>query len=126
LQFEAPTTWQIWEDMGMKWDSTLSYDDEPGFRTGCCYSYSVFNFLTRQKLNLREKSLIVMDAALVLRKRGLGKKELQEYVIRLVNQVKKHQGEFVFLWHNSCFNVPEWEPYQEIYSSVLGYLKESA
>jgi len=41
LRFEIPTTWQIWEDAGMKWDSTLSYANKEGFRCGVCYEYSV-------------------------------------------------------------------------------------
>ena len=52
LRFEIHATWQIWEDANMEWDSSLSYADKEGFRCGVCYPYSVFDILTRNKLNL--------------------------------------------------------------------------
>ncbi len=65
LRFEVPTTWQIWEDNNMKWDSTLSYADKEGFRCGASYEYSVFNILTRKKLKLKEMPLEVMEVTMV-------------------------------------------------------------
>lgn len=49
----------------MEWDSTLSYADKEGFRCGVCYSFSVFNFLQRKKLMLKERLLIVVEMSLV-------------------------------------------------------------
>ena len=65
LRFEVPTTWQIWEDNNMKWDSSMSYHDSAGFRSGVCYPYNVFNILTRKELNLVEKPLTVMEGSFV-------------------------------------------------------------
>jgi hypothetical protein len=126
LQFEAPVTWKIWDEMGMKWDSTLSYDDETGFRTGCCYSYPTFNFLERKKLKLKERPLIIMDKALVLQHSEKPYKELEERSRFLIDKVRKYKGEFVLLWHNSCFNVSEWKPYEDLYVSIVDYLKKAA
>ena len=100
LRFEVPATWQIWEDGKMKWDSTLSYADNVGFRCGTCYPFPVFNILERKKLNLYEKPLIIMDCTLFdYQKLTLKKaKILYEY---LINKVKQFKGEFVLLWHNS-------------------------
>ena len=64
LRFEIPTTWQIWEDANMEWDSSLSYADKEGFRCGVCYPYSVFDIISRKKLNLKERPLIVMEGSL--------------------------------------------------------------
>ena len=61
LRFEVPTTWQIWEDNGMKVDSTCGYADREGFRCGTGDEFSVFNILTREKLKLKEQPLIYMD-----------------------------------------------------------------
>ena len=122
LQFEVPGTWQLWEDMGMEWDSSLTYDDEPGFRTGTCYNYSVYNFLTRKKLNLIEKPLIIMDKSLVFHHQELDQEGLLGMARDLIDQVKKYNGEFVILWHNNCFNAREWEPYKGLYPSILDSL----
>ncbi len=119
LRFEVPTTWQIWEENGMEWDSTLSYADKEGFRCGVCYEYSVFNILTRQKLNLKEKPLIVMEGSFTTYQKDMSPKEMEYKIFNLINRVKKYNGEFVFLWHNSNFYTDEWEEYKYIYERIL-------
>lgn len=119
LRFEIPTTWQIWEDSGMKWDSSLSFADKEGFRCGVCYEYSVFNILTRKKLNLKEKPLIVMEGSFVSYQSEIKPEEMEKRILNLMNEVKKYNGEFVFLWHNSSFNTGIWNKFQNIYKKVL-------
>lgn len=119
LRFEVPTTWQIWEDSGMEWDSTLSYASQEGFRCGVCYEYSVFNILTRKKLKLKEKPLIVMDGSIVMYQPNMSIVEIETKINNLIYKTKKYNGQFVFLWHNSNFNTPEWKKYQNIYEKVL-------
>jgi hypothetical protein len=119
LRFEVPTTWQIWEDNNMQWDSTMGYHDKEGFRCGVCYEYSVFNILTREKLNLKEKPLIVMEGSFLQYQSGLKLSEVKQRIIDLQNTIKKYNGDFVFLWHNSSFDNREWCKYQHIYAKVL-------
>jgi hypothetical protein len=97
LRLEVPTTWQIWEDNGMEWDSTCGYADREGFRCGTGDEFSVFNILTREKLKLKEKPLIVMEVTL------LSDKEIIEKVEKLKKLTKKYNSSFVLLWHNSNF-----------------------
>ena len=47
LRFENPTTWNLWENENMEWDSTMSYADEIGFRNGVCYPFPVFDIFAR-------------------------------------------------------------------------------
>lgn len=102
LRFEAPFTWQIWEDNDMEWDTTLSYADHEGFRCGTCWEYPVFNFITRKQLKLREKPLIVMEGSLFTYQPDISSdKYFQERVKALKNKCKKYKGTFVYLWHNS-------------------------
>jgi hypothetical protein len=123
LQIEVPITWQIWNDAGMLWDSSLTYNDEPGFRTGSCYPYSVFNFLTRRKLKLKERPLIIMDVALVLAHKDMSADQMIEKSKALIDQTRKYNGDFVLLWHNHCLNVVEWKDYIRVYTSIIDYLK---
>jgi len=119
LRFEIPTTWQIWEDAKMQWDSSLSYADKEGFRCGVCYEYSVFNILTRKKLDLKEKPLIVMEGSFSTYQPNIKADEMEVKITTLINRVKQYNGDFVFLWHNSSFNTYEWKKYQNIYKKVL-------
>ena len=119
LRFEVPTTWQIWEDNGMLVDSSCGYADKEGFRCGTCYEYSVFNILTRKKLNLKERPLIVMEGSFITYQPNIKPTEMEKKIKYLINQVKQYNGNFVFLWHNSSFNTAQWQKYQNIYERVL-------
>ncbi len=103
----------------MKWDSSLGYADREGFRCGVCYEYSVFNILTRKKLNLKERPLIVMEGSFTTYQPNIEPEDMEMKIKKLIDEVKKFNGEFVFLWHNSSFNVNQWKKYQNIYKKVL-------
>jgi hypothetical protein len=62
LRFQVPHTWQLWQDCGMKIDSTCGFADREGFRCGTGHTFPVFNILTRKKLQLKEQPLIFMDS----------------------------------------------------------------
>ena len=112
LRFDIPLTFQIWEDNKMEWESSLGFSEKEGFRCGTCYEFSTFNIKTRQKLKLKEKPLIVMDDT-------IDNKGKIEKVINIKNTIKRFNGDFVLLWHNSSFNIPIWENGKQIYEEIL-------
>ena len=116
LRSNIPLTWQVWEDCNMKWDSSLHYAGYHGFRTGCCYPYSVFNFLTKKKLNLVEKPLLLMDANFLEYK---NLEQLKTKIFSQIETVKKFNGEYVILWHNSSLNTFEWKNLRSLYEDIL-------
>ncbi|AXX90453.1 hypothetical protein CKA55_11865 [Arcobacter suis] len=120
LRFEVPITWQIWEDNAISWDSTCGYADKEGFRCGVCYEYSVFNILTRKKLSLVEKPLIVMEDSFVTYQSFLELFEVESKIMTLINRTKRYNGTFVLLWHNSSFNTISSKQYEYIYEKILG------
>ena len=122
LRFKAPFTWQIWEDNGLEADSTLGYSEQEGFRCGTCYDFSVYNFLTRKKLKLKETPLIFMEVS-VINYQGITDPELYSNKFNnIADIVKKYGGNFVFLWHNSAFDSKLFT--KENYLKNLWYLKE--
>jgi len=119
LRFGVPHTWQVWEDNGLEWDSTLGYADKVGFRCGTCYSFPVFNVLTRRELNLVERPLLVMEVSLFSEAyMGLTQAEALVSVREIVETVRQFEGEFVLLWHNSNL-VLNGEDYWEMFKAVL-------
>ena len=96
LRFEVPTTWQVWENNGMKVDSTCGYADKEGFRCGTGDEFSVFNILTREKLKLKERPLVVMDCSLF---------DYNNYSYdeakKNINKMREQANRFTMLWHNS-------------------------
>ena len=121
LRFELPTTWRIWEENDMLWDSTMNYTDRDGFRCGICYEYPLFDVLARKPLRLKEKPLIVMDANTI---DELSPTEMEKSIKDLIIKVKKYNGEFVFLWHNSSYDTAKWQKYKSVYENIINHHKE--
>lgn len=119
LRFATPQTWQVWEDAGMTWDSTLGYPEAEGFRCGICNEFPVFNFLTRKMLKLREKPLIAMDVTLALYRKYTPETAVSR-LQHLRRQVERYNGEFVLLWHNSSWNTYFWAEWREVFFKGLG------
>lgn len=118
LRFRAPETWQHWDDNNMLWDSSLAYTDQPGFRCGSCYSYPVFNFLSKKKLALKEIPLTIMDGTLVV-SRNQSPEQAIATIDYYLEKVKRYSGEFVFLWHNSSFEYLVWKDYRQVFEHTV-------
>ncbi len=104
LRFEVPTTWQIWDDNNMEYDSTVGYAEKEGFRCGTCSVYSAYNILTRKKLKLKEMPLTLMELALMRYQKNISPNEFLTRMDNLIKTTKKYGGNFVFLFHNSYFD----------------------
>lgn len=104
LRFRVPYTWQIWEDNDLETDHTLGFAEMEGFRCGTSFSYSVFNFLTRKKLKLKESPLIFMEVSVTEYQKLDMPDQFRQKLENIVNIVKKYNGQFVFLYHNSFFD----------------------
>jgi hypothetical protein len=80
----------------MEVDSTCGYADREGFRCGTGDEFSVFNILSRQKLKLKERPLILMDCSLF---------EYNDYTYikakNRLNNLWEKSHLFTLLWHNS-------------------------
>ena len=103
LKFEVPFTWRIWNDCGMEWDSSLVYFDKIGFRCGVCYPFTVFDILERKHLQLKELPLLAMDCTLFHCNQLKPDDALSE-LSGIKSTVRKYNGKFVVLWHNSYFS----------------------
>ena len=118
LQWQNPETFVIWENAGMKYDSTLSFAAMPGFRCGTCYEYSVYDCITRRKLKLKERPLIAMECSIIAERYmnlGLTDDALQVFK-NLKVKCKYYNGNFVLLFHNTEFLT---EAQKQFYIEVL-------
>lgn len=118
LRFEIPTTWQIWENIGLKIDSTCGYADREGFRCGTGDEFSVFNILERKQLELKERPLIFME---IYRHDESGAQE-EEKLIKtikdLINKAEKYNSFLTILFHQSTFANDEVD-YKQVYEAIL-------
>ena len=66
-----------------------------------------------------ERPLLVMDASLRYYKK-FTIEESKAYCAMIQEQVKKHNGDFIFLWHNSSIGAYDgWEGWEEVFESLL-------
>ena len=102
LRWEAPTTWQGWDEAGLDYDSTVGFAERPGFRCGACWEFPVFNLRSRRVLRLRERPLVMMDVSLLGRDyMDLGYAEAAVEVERILASCRLVGGDAVLLWHNN-------------------------
>jgi hypothetical protein len=117
LRFQAPDTWRHWEQVGLTYDSTMTYADREGFRCGTCHPFRPFDIEQNREMELLEVPLIVMDGTLRDYRR-LTPEEGEARILELAQRCQQVEGEFTLLWHNSSVT-GEWQPWASKYQSVL-------
>jgi len=105
LRYNIETTPQLWEGNGLTYDTSLSFADKAGFRTGVCYEYTMFNLVARRKMKLKQRPLIVMECSIIASGyEGLGYSvEAIKRFEYFTNTCRMFKGNFTLLWHNSYF-----------------------
>src|SRR5439155_12994697 len=99
LRWDASATWRNYEAAGLGYDSTLTFHDGAGFRSGTSHEYRAFDLAGRRPLRLRERPVIAMDATL----KGymqLGDDEIVPRVTTLAERCRRYCGTMSLLWHN--------------------------
>jgi len=121
LKGEAPKSWEVWQRVGLKYDSTLCYADYEGFRCGTCYPFRPFDIIKKEIIDIWEIPLTVMDGTLISY-RKLPTEEATKTMTYSLNQVKKYNGVFVLLWHNSYMTslfTHEWKKCFENFYRII-------
>ncbi|HZV67927.1 MAG TPA: polysaccharide deacetylase family protein [Saprospiraceae bacterium] len=117
LRFEVADTWRCLASAGIKTDSTLGYAAEPGFRCGTSKPFPVFDIQERKELPLMERPLLIMDVSFRMYKKYTVDESLAVSK-KIITEVKKHNGELVFLWHNSSLSeIDGWEGWNRVLES---------
>jgi len=119
LRWSTPETGRHLEAAGIACDATLGYADHAGFRCGTSHEFPMFDIETQQKLNLRERPLIMMEASVLHSKyMNMGYSDATiEYMKNLKETCFRYGGNFTMLWHNSHFlNYADKAFYQELVS----------
>ena len=100
LNIRIPQSFDILDENEIKYDSTVSFGNRCGFRAGVCTPYYPWSFKDRAKYKVMERPLVVMDTTLFEHLQLSDDDILLE--IKYYHQIiKKYNGEFVLLIHNS-------------------------
>ena len=122
LRFKVPITWRIQSKKGILYDTTLGYADSIGFRAGTSIPFKPYDLEENKILELWEIPLIVMDTSLKNAQYcNLSPQEGYEKIIELMETVRKYNGIFTLLFHNSSFDV-SWYEWKELYERIINYI----
>ena len=122
LRFDARKTPQIWQECGIRSDSTLGFPEHEGFRCGTCHPYPLYDIENDCALEVVEHPLVAMDTTL-FQYRELTKEEAFASICRLYERCKAVEGDFVMLWHNTTMfgELESW--YRNVYLRFVKYCK---
>jgi hypothetical protein len=118
LCWENPVTWRAWEEAGLDFDSSLGYDEVPGFRAGTCRAYPAFDLVERRRLALEERPLLWMDVT-YMNYLGMTPMNAVAQAAEIWEVCRRHGGEFTILWHNDSLASRDQ---QAAYRALLDHL----
>jgi hypothetical protein len=117
LRFDIIKTFRLWDKNNMGIDSTLGYSDCEGFRCGTGDIFTVFDFLEKKQIRVKERPLIIMDGTM-----RQYRKYSQEQALKIIQNYisigKRYNSPITLLFHNSSF-YGEWEEYRSLYDELL-------
>lgn len=122
--FDVLKTVSVLEDCKIKYDTSLGFAEKIGFRRGTCFPFYLYNFEKNKISQVIEIPLIVMDSSLSNTKyMGLSQEKAIEHIFDLINEVKKFNGVFTILWHNTFFSNYKYTGWKNVYIEVLKFCK---
>lgn len=102
LRWNPTRSWREWAQAGLSYDSSIGFADIPGFRSGYCFDYPVFDVSSGSRLPLRERPLLVMEKTVFPdHPSSTSGRDAVEACRDLALTCKRFGGDFTLLWHNS-------------------------
>ena len=120
LQFNMRITPRLHHEAGFRFDSTLGFNQNVGFRFGTSYPWHLFDLERQVELNVLEIPLIIQDVSLI-RNMRLSCDDAMPYIRQLADTVARVGGVLTLLWHT---DVIDDERYVDLYTRTLAYLKK--
>jgi len=123
LRILPPNQSEFYTKAGIVDDFTLGFADVAGFRLGTCRPVHWINPQMLEIENITLHPLTIMECSLSNENyMNLNFETAFEVCKNLINQVKKHNGELVLLWHST--SVTSESGYQrELYEKIIEDLK---
>jgi peptidoglycan/xylan/chitin deacetylase (PgdA/CDA1 family) len=123
LHYDIRVTPAVQAEAGFKYDSTLGFNDNIGFRFGTCYPWNLYDLKAAEQLPIIEIPLIIQDVAMLSPQKGLrlNWEMAFNYIVLLAERVKDVGGVLTLLWHPNQITNSE---YVKIYKKTLKYLED--
>ncbi len=124
LRFSWERTWQAQQKAGFSLDSTLGFNDRPGFRTGAALRYRPWCFQSGRSQNLELLPMVLMDSHLY-DYGNLSDSERQQEIAYWLDEIYAVHGTASVIWHQRVMsNDYGWATGYETLLSMIKSKKE--
>jgi hypothetical protein len=125
LKFDIKKMPTSLEKVGIKYDTTLGFPDQIGWRNSCSYPFYLFDHENQCTSSIIEIPLVIMECTLFFEKYlGLDVNQATQKCIELIQMTEKQGGIISFLWHNSAFDPYLYPGWSQVLENVLDYLQQ--
>ncbi len=125
LRFDADKTFDAIANVGFKYDSTLGFSNDLGYRCGTSLPFQPFNPKNKKPYPFLEIPLILMDTVLLLEtKLHLSSDEAWGIVEKYLECAFKSRFCLTLNWHNNNINYADVFGYGKLYEKVLNWAYE--
>ena len=122
LSFDYQKSFTNLENAGIKYDSTLGYWEQIGFRAGISFPFFPFNLKENRPFRVLEIPLIVMDTTLFSKKAmNLSLVNARRSLRRLIDLAERYQSHLSLLWHNTTFDPIDYPFWSSLYWDAVKY-----
>lgn len=119
MRLKIPNTYQQLVNTSIKNDYSMGFADEVGFRAGTCFPFHFFDLTQNKKMDLLIHPFAYMDSALKDYMK-VSPEDAIKQITQLINEVKQHGGNFMFIWHNSSIhNTGEWKGWHSVLNHTV-------
>lgn len=118
LHFDPLRTFDYLDAAGLKYDTTLGFAEQPGFRHGVAWPFFPYDFKLQRARPVLEIPLIAMDTSY---RSYLGQRPEQAKpgLQQLFRETEKFGGCLTILWHNNYFTGYKFAGWGELYQELL-------
>ncbi len=103
LRLDIQRSFELFEEFGLEYDSTLGYADDIGFRCGTGFEYNPYNFKEERAWRFREIPLVFMDSSLIY---SVCRDNIDCFKAKAKAffKLNKHNTHITINFHNSTFD----------------------
>ena len=112
------------QQAGLEYDSSIAFNDSPGYRNNVALPYYPFNSQNNKSLKTLQIPNFIMDTNLI--KETVNEEQVLEKAIKLIEVLEKSKGIAAINWHVRMAypNDPKLAIYGKTYLNILSYLSK--
>jgi hypothetical protein len=116
--FRPYLTFRKHVNAGFKYDTSIAWKDEPGFRAGTCLPFQPFDIKRDKPFDLYELPTCLMDGHII--KSNVVSSDIIQAGKNIIETIKKRSGVAVLDWHTESYcNTYVYKNYLEILQNIL-------